>query len=62
MWVIGSVGGRDILSALAFEQKAVKGIEINDNIIRAVNEDFGDFAGHLDDNHRVTFVNDQAQS
>jgi hypothetical protein len=62
VWVIGSGGGRDILSALVFEQKAVTGIEINDNIIMALNEEFGDFSGHLDDNPRVTFVNDEARS
>jgi hypothetical protein len=60
--VVGSGGGRDILSALAFNQKLVVGIEINEAIIEAVNERFGDFTGHLDKNPRVTFVNDEARS
>ncbi len=59
---IGAGGGRDILTALVFGQKAVSGIEINENIIDAVNQRFGDFTGHLDQNPRVTFVNDEARS
>ena len=60
--VIGTGGGRDILSALAFEQKSVLGVEINGDIIDAVNRRFGDFTGHLDRNPRVTFINDEARS
>ena len=60
--VIGTGGGREILAALAFEQKSVLGIEINHDIIDAVNRVFGDFTGHLDRNPKVTFVNDEARS
>ena len=60
--VVGIGGGRDILSALAFNQKRVVGVEINENIIGAVNQNFGDFSGHLDRNPRVIFVNDEARS
>jgi hypothetical protein len=60
--VIGTGGGRDILSALAFEQRAVVGIEINNDIIDAVNRRFGAFTGHLDRDARVTFINDEARS
>ncbi len=59
---VGPGGGRDILSALVFEQKSVLAIEINRAIIDAVNQRFGDFTGHLDKDHRVTFVNDEARS
>jgi hypothetical protein len=45
--VVGMGGGRDILSALAFKQKSVLAVEINKNIVRAVNDAFGDFTGHL---------------
>src|SRR5438445_135967 len=34
--VIGSGGGRDLLSALVFGQKHVTGVEINDAIIKAM--------------------------
>ena len=60
--VIGTGGGKDILSALAFNQKSVVGIEINNDIIYAVNKKFGDFTGHLDRNPKVTFINDEARS
>jgi spermidine synthase len=60
--VVGTGGGRDILSALAFGQRQVTGIEINDNILYFLNRRFGDFTGHLDRDPRVTFVNDEARS
>jgi len=60
--VIGVGGGRDLLSALAFDQRSVLGIEINEDIIATVNGRYGDFTGHLDQNPRVTFVNDEARS
>ena len=37
VFVIGVGGGRDILSALVFNQPYVCGVEINKNIIDAVN-------------------------
>lgn len=60
--VIGVGGGRDILSALAFHQRSVLGVEMNENIIDAVNHRFGAFTGHLDRNPRITFVADEARS
>jgi len=60
--VIGSGGGRDILSALTFGQRSVVAVEINRDIINALNRKFGDFSGHLDRDPRVTFVNDEARS
>lgn len=60
--VIGTGGGRDILSALVFDQRSVRGVEVNGAILSAVNDRFGDFTGHLDRDPRVTFVNDEARS
>ena len=60
--VVGTGGGRDVLSALAFNQKGITGIEINDGILDLVNRRFGDFTGHLDREPRVRFVNDEARS
>jgi hypothetical protein len=60
--VVGTGGGRDILSALTFDAHSVTGVELNPNIIRTVNGRFGDFTGHLDRDPRVTFVNDEARS
>lgn len=59
---IGSGGGRDVLTALVFDQKSVKGIEINPDIMRALVDEFGDFTGHLERHPRVTLVNDEARS
>ena len=60
--VVGTGGGRDILSALVFNQRQVTGVEINPSILELVNGRFGDFTGHLDRNPRVRFVNDEARS
>ncbi len=60
--VIGAGGGRDVLSALAFGQKSVTAIEMNRGILQALNDNFGDFTGHLDRDSRVQFVNDEARS
>lgn len=60
--VIGSGGGRDILSALVFDQRSVVGIEINHDIVKAVTGEFGEYTGHLDRDPRVRFVADEARS
>lgn len=60
--VIGSGGGRDVLSALYFGQPEIVGVEINDAILETVNGRFGDFTGHLDRVPGVSFVNDEARS
>lgn len=60
--VIGTGGNRDILSGILFGQKEVVGLEINENILSAVNDHFGTFTGNLDRDSRVTFVNDEARS
>jgi hypothetical protein len=60
--VIGVGGGRDILSALEFEQRSVTGVEINSAIVDTVNDTYGDFTGHLDQIPNVDFVNAEARS
>jgi hypothetical protein len=60
--IVGTGGGRDVLSALAFSQRSITGVEINRDIIAAVNGDFGEFTGHLDRRPGVRFVNDEARS
>jgi hypothetical protein len=62
VFVIGTGGGRDVLSALVFDQRSALGVEINRNILTAANGEFGDFTGHLDRDPRVRFVNDEARS
>lgn len=60
--IIGSGAGRDILSCLSFGQKSVLGIEINKDMLNAINKDFGNFTGHLDKYPNVEFVGDEARS
>jgi hypothetical protein len=60
--VIGTGGGRDILSALAFDQARIVGVEINDEILEAVNGRFAHFTGRLAEHQAVEFVNDEARS
>jgi predicted membrane-bound spermidine synthase len=60
--VIGVGGGRDILSALEFGQRSVTGIEINKNMLDLLNGRYGAFTGHLDQNPKVRFINDEARS
>jgi hypothetical protein len=60
--VVGIGGGRDIVSALAFEQQSVTGVEINGDIVGAVNGPFGDLTGYLYRDPRVKFVVDEARS
>ncbi|MGQ0803312.1 MAG: hypothetical protein ACT4PI_05555 [Actinomycetota bacterium] len=60
--VVGVGGGRDVLSAMEFDQRSITGVEINGNILDIVNGPFGDFTGHLDRDPRVTLVNDEARS
>jgi len=62
VFVIGVGGGRDVLSALVFDQRSVRGVEINENVLRATNEAFGEFSGHLDRNPKVKFAVDEARS
>jgi SAM-dependent methyltransferase len=60
--VVGTGGGRDILTALTFDAKKVTGVEINRDIVETLNGRFGEFSGHLDRDPRVRFVNDEARS
>ena len=60
--IVGSGAGRDILSARLFGAKRVTAVEINSNILKVVNERFGDYTGHLDRDPIVALVNDEARS
>ncbi len=60
--VVGVGGGSDVLGALAFDQRSITGVEINQQILDALNDVYGDFTGHLDGDPRIRFVNDEARS
>jgi len=59
---VGVGGGHDILSAVLFKQPHITGVELNGNILYAVNGVFGDYTGHLDRLPQVKLVNDEARS
>jgi SAM-dependent methyltransferase len=60
--VVGVGGGRDILSALFFGAKHIRGIEINPAIFEVLADKFADFSGHLDRQPGVSLVNAEARS
>lgn len=60
--VVGAGGGRDVLSALAFGQRKVVAVEVNEAILEALNGAFGAYTGHLDRRPSVQFVNEEARS
>jgi SAM-dependent methyltransferase len=62
VYVVGVGGGRDVLSALVFDQKSVTGVEINEAVLGATTKKFADFAGHLERNPKVTLAVDEARS
>ena len=62
VFVIGAGGGRDVLTALLFNQQSVTAVELNNEILKAVNGKYGNFTGHLDQLPNVHFVNDEARS
>jgi predicted membrane-bound spermidine synthase len=62
VFVVGAGGGRDVLSALLFQQKSVLAVEINNDIIGLVTKKFAYFTGHLEKYPQVRFVNDEARS
>jgi hypothetical protein len=62
VFVVGVGGGRDVLGALVFDQHSVTGVEVNRDVLRATTEVFGDFAGHIERNPKVTLAVDEARS
>jgi len=62
VFIVGSGGGRDILTALTFEQDSVTGIELNGDILAVANNHFGDFSGQLDERPEVRTISGEARS
>ena len=60
--IIGVGGGRDIITALIFDQKSITGVEINEGILRILNNLLVNFDGNLGKNPRIKFVRDEARS
>jgi len=60
--VVGIGAGRDILTAILFDQKSVTGVEINETIIDIHEKLASKFNGNLSQHPKVTFVNNEARS
>jgi hypothetical protein len=60
--IIGAGGGRDVLSALLFNAKSVRAVEVNPAVLNALLNRFGGFTGHLDRYSGVKFINDEGRS
>lgn len=60
--VVGIGGGRDLLSAIAFNQKHVTGLEFNGKIIELLKYPFAEYSGNLYKHHKVTMIDDEARS
>jgi hypothetical protein len=60
--IVGTGGGRDILTGLMFGKDRIVGVEVNEDILDLANNRFGDFTGHLDRHPRVQLVNAEARS
>jgi hypothetical protein len=54
--IIGTGGGRDVLTSLVFGARKVTGVELNPLILHAVNEAFGEYTGRLDRRDDVEYV------
>jgi hypothetical protein len=62
VFVIGGGGGRDVLTALHFGAEAVDVAEFNPDVVRAVDEVFGDFSGRVYSHPRVDVTIGDARS
>jgi hypothetical protein len=60
--IIGSGGGRDILTALYFGFEDITGVELNHGIVDWVRNDYGEFAGHVFDRPGVRVVVDDGRN
>ncbi|MBI3317731.1 MAG: hypothetical protein HYZ90_01095 [Candidatus Omnitrophica bacterium] len=61
-FIIGSGGGKDVLTALLFGQPRILAVEVNPDVVKAAHGVFGGFTGHLDRMPAVSLVTDEARS
>lgn len=59
--IIGPGGGRDILTALYFDATQIDAIELNPDIVRAVNDIYGEFSGYIYSHPKVSAHIDEAR-
>jgi hypothetical protein len=60
--IIGTGGGGEVLLSLSFGHPSVTAVEMNGAILDIVNDRYGDFTGHLDQQPGVRFINDEGRA
>jgi spermidine synthase len=60
--VIGTGGGRDLLAARAFNQRSIRGLELNPLMRHVVDERYGDYSGRPYTQIGATVIEDEARS
>lgn len=60
--LIGTGGGGEVLLSIIAGHTSITAVEINGAILDAVNDRYGDFTGHLDQQPGVRFVNDEGRA
>jgi len=60
--VIGSAGGRDVRSALAFDQKRIAAVEINPVTVDLVRSRYADYIGRIFEHPRVTLHEEEGRN
>ena len=60
--IVGSGGGRDILTALLNDHAPIVAVELNEAIVRLVQGPYAEYAGHIYDRPEVSVVVDEARS
>lgn len=60
--IVGPGGGKDVLAALAFDQKHITAVEINDLVTDIMTNEFASFAGNLHKRPNVDWVTDEGRS
>lgn len=61
-FIIGSGGGRDILTGLLFAAHSITGAELNPTIVHAAQDVFGEYAGHVYDYPNVDIEIEDART
>lgn len=61
-FIIGTGGGRDILTGLLFGAREIHGAELNPAIVRAARDEFGDYAGRVYDYPNVRVAIEDART
>jgi hypothetical protein len=60
--LIGTGGGGEVLLSLSVGHPSITAVEMNGAILDAVNDRYGDFTGHLDQQPGVRFVHDEGRA